>query len=189
MIIAHSNPNEDLLLNTYISIIFSNRLLHTSTGASCHFINPFSNKYFRSSFSILSMITDTSFLIYILHCAPSKTTGTDEWKITASYNILKDKLALWLPTIASTARCLTNHLCSAAASHLKAHFCNGGLLWCRAIKRWMLTERNKTKGRRKLGFLFQKKFCLQKFHLPFSSSRGLNLVHWISPPRDFYDRQ
>lgn len=93
VIIAQSNPSEDLLLNTAISIIFS----HTSTAAPCHFINLFSNKYFRNGFSILSIITDNSFLIDILRCVSSETMGTDERKITATYSILKDNLVVWLP--------------------------------------------------------------------------------------------
>jgi len=78
MTTAQSNPNEDSLLNTSISIIVSECLLHTSTGAPCHFINLFSNKYFRNGFSILSTTTDTSFLIYILCRVSSETKGTDE---------------------------------------------------------------------------------------------------------------
>lgn len=111
VIIAQSNPSEDLLLNTTISIIFS----HTSTAAPCHFINLFSNKYFRNGFSVLSIITDTSFLIDILRCVSSETMGTDERKRTASYSILKDNLM-----VTTRNCCFTQHLCSTAISYLQS---------------------------------------------------------------------
>lgn len=50
-------------------------LLHSSTGAPCHFINLFSNKYFSPGFSTLSLITDSSPLIGIPGPAPLKQRG------------------------------------------------------------------------------------------------------------------